>query len=100
MLAGSASTIVDGMTRLPDLPSPDDPEAAFAVVRASRALLSQLERIAVVHALDQGWTWARIGQALGVSAQAAHKRLGQPVDRWGHRRGAPVRVVGHPVTRP
>jgi hypothetical protein len=91
--------MVDGMTRLPDLPSPEDPEAAFAVVRSSRALINQLERLTVGHALEQGWTWARIGQALGVTAQAAHKRLGHSRDRWGHRRLATVRVVGRPAAR-
>jgi hypothetical protein len=91
--------MVDGMTRLPDLPSPDEPEAAFAVIRSSRALLNQLERLSVVHALEQGWTWARIGQALGVSAQAAHKRFGHSRDRWGHRRAAAVGVVGHQAAR-
>ena len=30
---------------------------------------------AVAAALEQGWSWAQIAQALGVSKQAAHKRL-------------------------
>ncbi len=30
---------------------------------------------AVAHALGDGWTWAQIAEALGVSRQAAHKRL-------------------------
>jgi len=58
-----------------DLPSPADPEAAFASVVALRRLAGRLERAAVDHALRQGWTWADIGQALGISAQAAHKKL-------------------------
>nr|WP_202512078.1 helix-turn-helix domain-containing protein [Streptomyces sp. SID3343] len=40
-----------------------------------RSLAASLERSAVDHALAQGWTWNHIGQALGMSAQAAHKRL-------------------------
>lgn len=62
------------VTRI-DVPPPDDPEAAFAAVVALRRLANQLERGAVVTALADGWTWAQIGQALGISAQAAHKKL-------------------------
>ena len=58
-----------------EVPSPEDPEAALAAVVALRRLANQLERAAVDHALRQGWTWAHIGQALGISAQAAHKKL-------------------------
>lgn len=71
----NSSTIVDGMTDLNSLPSPDDPENALAAVVALRRLADNLERRAVAHALDQGWSWSKIAQALGVSKQAAHKRL-------------------------
>lgn len=54
---------------------PDDPEQAFASVVALRLMADRLERKAVAEALAQGWSWARIAQALGVSKQAAHKRL-------------------------
>ncbi|HMR13923.1 MAG TPA: hypothetical protein PKE42_09340 [Arachnia sp.] len=57
------------------VPSPDDPDEAFAAVVALRRLAASLERSAVDSALAQGWTWASIGQALGMTAQAAHKRL-------------------------
>ena len=53
----------------------DDPEQAFASVVALRLMADRLERKAVAEALAQGWSWARIAQALGVSKQAAHKRL-------------------------
>ena len=53
----------------------DDPEQAFASVVALRLMADRLERKAVARALAQGWSWARIAQALGVSKQAAHKRL-------------------------
>ena len=52
-----------------------DPEASFAQVVALRLMADRLERKAVRDALAQGWSWARIAQALGVSKQAAHKRL-------------------------
>lgn len=61
--------------RIPDpLPSPDDPAEALAAVVALRLTADKLERKAIVRALDQGWTWAQIAEALGVSKQAAHKR--------------------------
>lgn len=59
----------------PALPSPDDPEAALAAVVALRLTADRLEAAAVAAALAQGWSWAQIAQALGVSKQAAHKRL-------------------------
>ena len=52
-----------------------DPEAGLAQVVALRLMADRLERKAVRDALAQGWSWARIAQALGVSKQAAHKRL-------------------------
>ncbi|MNT90531.1 hypothetical protein D3C72_2314460 [compost metagenome] len=54
---------------------PEEPEQAFASVVALRLMADRLERKAVAKALAQGWSWARIAQALGVSKQAAHKRL-------------------------
>lgn len=57
------------------LPSPDDPAEALAAVVALRLLADKLERQAVAKALNQGWSWAQIAEALGVSKQAAHKRL-------------------------
>ena len=53
----------------------DSPEQAFASVVALRLMADRLERKAVAEALVQGWSWARIAHALGVSKQAAHKRL-------------------------
>lgn len=57
------------------LPSPTQPDEALAAVIALRRLANSLERDAVDHALAAGWTWQQIGHALGMSAQAAHKRL-------------------------
>jgi hypothetical protein len=61
------------------LPNPDDPEAALAAVVAVRRLAGRLERDAVVEAVAQGWTWAQVGEALGISAQAAHKKFAAEV---------------------
>ncbi|MEC4721957.1 helix-turn-helix domain-containing protein [Noviherbaspirillum sp. CPCC 100848] len=57
------------------LPSPDDPEAALAAVVALRRMADKLERAAVANAIRQGWSWTQVADALGVSKQAAHKRL-------------------------
>jgi Homeodomain-like domain len=41
---------------------------------ALRRLADRLERAAVARAVEQGWTWAQVAEALGVTRQAAHKR--------------------------
>ena len=56
------------------LPDPADPDAALAAVVALRRLADRLELASVQHAIDQGWTWTQIAEALGVTRQAAHKR--------------------------
>jgi len=57
------------------IPSPDEPAEAFAAVIALRRRAAALERDAVDRALEARWTWVEIGQALDMTAQAAHKRL-------------------------
>ena len=56
-------------------PVPEDPAEALAAVVALRLMADTLERKAVQTALDQGWSWSRIAEVLGVTKQAAHKRL-------------------------
>ncbi|WP_370324917.1 helix-turn-helix domain-containing protein [Euzebya sp.] len=56
------------------VPAPDDPVAALAAVVALRRLAGTLEVRAVRVAVQRGWTWAQVGEALGVSAQAAHRK--------------------------
>lgn len=68
------------MAGLSDIPSPDDPAAALAAVVALRRLADRLERAAVTRAIDEGWTWAEVAEALGVTPQAAHKRLARRRD--------------------
>lgn len=63
------------MISLKSLPSPDEPAEALAAVVALRVLADKLEHSAVNAALEQGWSWSQIAEALGVSKQAAHKRL-------------------------
>lgn len=57
------------------LPSHREPAEALAAVVALRVMADRLEHKAVAAALEQGWSWAEIAQALGVTKQAAHKRL-------------------------
>lgn len=63
------------MIQLSNLPRAEDPADALAAVVALRRMADNLERRAVAHALGAGWTWAQVAEALGVSRQAAHKRL-------------------------
>ncbi len=67
------------------LPAPHDPEAALAAVVALRQQATLLEKRAVAEAIDQGWTWAQVGQALGISAQAAHKKFAADLRTTGQR---------------
>ena len=54
---------------------PSGPAEAFATVVALRLKADRLERQAVVVAFEHGWSWTQVAEALGVSKQAAHKRL-------------------------
>ena len=58
----------------PMVTAPQDPAAAIAAVIGLRRLADGMEREAVERAVDDGWTWQQIAQALGVTRQAAHKR--------------------------
>ncbi len=63
------------MVDLRSLPSASEPEAALAAVVALRHAADRLEQRAVKAALEQGWSWSQVAEALGISKQAAHKRL-------------------------
>jgi len=63
----SAPDTVDGTT------SPD-PAVGLRAVAALRRLVEQLEDLQVANARGQGWSWADIATALGVSKQAVHKK--------------------------
>ncbi|MEX1207837.1 MAG: helix-turn-helix domain-containing protein [Acidimicrobiia bacterium] len=71
--------MVDDMDALP-VPNPKDPEAALAAVVAFRRTADRLEAAAVAAAIRQGWTWAQIAEALGVTRQAVHKKYAHRIE--------------------
>lgn len=54
-----------------------DPATGLRAVVALRRLAERLEAQHVARARRAGWTWAQIGDALGVSRQAVHKKHGR-----------------------
>jgi len=62
------------VTEVRDRTKPEEPAEAMAAAIALRRVADQMEREAVDRALELGWSWAQIAQALGVTRQAAHQR--------------------------
>lgn len=54
-----------------------DPRVGLRAVAALRQLVERLEALQVDNARGHGWSWEEIGQALGVSKQAVHKKHGR-----------------------
>jgi Homeodomain-like domain len=52
----------------------EDPADALATVGALRRLADRLEDAAVEKAIAEGWSWAQVAEALGVTRQAVHKK--------------------------
>lgn len=77
-------TGVDQATELAAAADHDDPEVGLAAVVALRGLLDQLEALQVKAAREQGWTWERIAQALGITRQSVHKKY-EGGRLWGRR---------------
>ncbi len=75
------------MEQLYELPDPQDVDEALAAVVSLRRLADRLELAAVQAAIDKGWAWSQIADALGVTPQAAHKRLARRVVSPRTRRG-------------
>ena len=55
----------------------DDPAQGLQAVLVLRRLTESLEARHVRSARNKGWTWQQIGDALGVSRQAVHKKHGR-----------------------
>lgn len=54
--------------------SSKDPAVGLRAVVALRRLTDRLEVIQVTAARRAGWTWQQIGDALGITRQAVHKK--------------------------
>lgn len=52
----------------------EDPAVGLRAVVALRRLADRLEAVHVTAARRAGWSWQQVGDALGVSRQAVHKR--------------------------
>jgi hypothetical protein len=57
-----------------DLDLPRDPADGLAAVVELRRLADRLEDAEVTRAVQDGWTWSLIAEALGVTRQAVHKK--------------------------
>ena len=68
--ASRVSTTVDALDDLRSIPDPEDPAETLAATVTLRHLADRLEFAAVQSAIDQGWSWAQVAQALGVTRQA------------------------------
>jgi len=55
-------------------PQSTDPADGLAAAVASRRLADRVEDAGVERALREGWTWAQVADALGVTRQATHKK--------------------------
>jgi hypothetical protein len=56
------------------LHSPDDPADGLAAAVALRRLADRVEFAEVERAVEAGWGWSDIAEALGVTRQAVHKK--------------------------
>ncbi len=63
------------------MPDPSNPVEALAAVVSLRRLADQLEAASVQAAIDQGWNWVQIADALGFTKQAVHKKYARSVMR-------------------
>ena len=64
---------------LEKVPDPNNPSEALAAVVSLRRLADRLEFASVQAAIDQGWNWVQIADALGVTKQAVHKKYSRRV---------------------
>lgn len=58
------------------IPDPDDPITRVVMLTEWIAQNIEARDEAVLEARDEGYTWAEIGTALGISKQAAHAAYG------------------------
>lgn len=66
--------MTDELRDLAERAATPDPREGLKAIVSLRRRLEELESGHVHAALEQGWSWSRIGAALGVTKQAAHRR--------------------------
>jgi hypothetical protein len=59
------------------IPPVGGPADGLAAVVALWKLADQLEDVEVERAMNDGWSWSQVAEALGVTRQAVHKKHGQ-----------------------
>jgi hypothetical protein len=64
------------ITRTPVSAGEIDPEDGLRAVVALREFADRLEDEHVERAISEGWSWARVAEALNVTRQAVHKKHG------------------------
>ena len=67
-----------------------EPADGLAAVVALRRLADDLELAEVERALAEGWTWAQVAEALGVTRQAVHKKYARRLGALGTTRSSDV----------
>jgi transcriptional regulator with GAF, ATPase, and Fis domain len=67
-----------------------EPADGLAAVVALRRLADDLELAEVERALAEGWTWAQVAEALGVTRQAVHKKYARRLGALGTNRSSDV----------
>ena len=72
------SIYIDAMTDTSAVPGlgADDPAVGLRAAVALRRLADDVEATHVAEARRRGWSWEQVGDALGISKQAAHKKFG------------------------
>jgi len=70
------------MMKTETAPIPELADGLAAVV-ALRRLADDLELAEVERALQEGWTWSQVAEALDVTRQAVHKKYARRIDALG-----------------
>lgn len=79
-IATSLRKDVDSLLAAPVFENSDGELSQVRAAAAVQAKTGQLVATAVQNARGAGYTWQQIGDALGVSRQAAFQRFGKPID--------------------
>ncbi len=77
--------LVEEAPRLANKAVAADPEMGLRAVAALRRLTERIEALQVENARRQGWSWQRIGAALGVTKQAVHDKHARRLESQGEK---------------